>query len=71
MRGDRGTEVALEYDRAGVRKEVKFSENRIRINNVPYSGMIDDEIGYIAFNGIYPGCRARSAQGLKGIERTT
>jgi len=51
LRGDRGTEVALEYDRAGVRKEVKIFRNRIRINNVPYSGMIDDEIGYIALTG--------------------
>ncbi|MEL6252078.1 MAG: S41 family peptidase [Bacteroidota bacterium] len=51
LRGDRGTQVALEYDRAGVRKEVKIFRNRIRINNVPYSGMIDDEIGYIALTG--------------------
>lgn len=51
LRGDRGTEVALEYDRGGVRKEVKIFRNRIRINNVPYSGMIDNEIGYIALTG--------------------
>ncbi|MEM6799849.1 MAG: S41 family peptidase [Bacteroidota bacterium] len=51
LRGDRGTEVAMEYDRNGARKEVKIFRNRIRIDNVPYYGMIDNEIAYVALTG--------------------
>jgi len=51
LRGDRGTEVAMEYERGGKRKEVKIYRNRIKIDNVPYYGMIDEKIGYIALKG--------------------
>ncbi len=49
MRGQVGTLVKLSVKRLGQENliELEFKREKIKINNVPYSGMITDEVGYI------------------------
>jgi carboxyl-terminal processing protease len=49
MRGQVGTPVKLSIKRFGVDKliEFEFKREKIKINNVPYFGMIDSDVGYV------------------------
>ena len=51
LRGERGTPIELTIKRG--EKELSFTLNRdrIKIDNVPYFGMIDDKVGYISLTG--------------------
>lgn len=50
LKGAAGTSLKLKVDRAGQTIEKTISREEIKIPDVPYSGMIDDEIGYIKLN---------------------
>jgi carboxyl-terminal processing protease len=49
MRGQVGTPVKLSIKRFGDDKllELEFKREKIKINNVPYFGMVDSDVGYI------------------------
>ena len=49
IRGEKGTEVTLSIQRAGVDNVIKFTLIRedIKVKDVAYSGMLNDRIGYI------------------------
>jgi carboxyl-terminal processing protease len=49
MRGQVGTPVKLSIKRFGDDKliELEFKREKIKINNVPYFGMVDGDVGYI------------------------
>jgi carboxyl-terminal processing protease len=49
MRGQVGTPVKLSIKRFGEEKlfDLEFKREKIKINNVPYFGMIDSDVGYI------------------------
>lgn len=49
LKGTPGTTVRITLRRIGVKEELKKTliRERIIINNVPYYGMVDDQIGYI------------------------
>lgn len=53
LRGEKGTEVSLSVNRPGEEEPITVTlmRDRIKIDNVPYGGMIDEEIGYIALTG--------------------
>ena len=53
LRGQPNTVVKLMIERMGVEQpfEVPVSREEIKIDNVPYYGMIDKEIGYISLTG--------------------
>lgn len=53
LRGAPNTSVSIVVQREGVVDPMKFSVTRqeIKIENVPYSGMVDPEIGYIRLRG--------------------
>ena len=52
LKGQAGTTVKLIVERAGNKDpiEVTLERAEIKINPVPYSGMVDDHIGYIKLN---------------------
>ncbi|HLP12660.1 MAG TPA: S41 family peptidase [Flavobacteriales bacterium] len=50
LKGAAGTSLKLKVDRAGQTIEKTISREEIKIPDVPYSGMIDNEIGYIKLN---------------------
>jgi carboxyl-terminal processing protease len=53
LRGQKGATVVLEVNRPGVPEPLNLTitRDRIKIDNVPYHGMVDHELGYIALTG--------------------
>jgi len=49
IRGEKGTDVILKIQRYGERDLIEFSLTRedIKVNDISYSGMLDDQTGYI------------------------
>jgi carboxyl-terminal processing protease len=56
MKGQVGTPVSLTIKRYGVEEPLKleFKRERIKLTNVPYSGMIDNDIAYIQLSDFTP-----------------
>jgi carboxyl-terminal processing protease len=50
LRGRAGSKVKVEYQRAGVNKTIELTREEVYINNVPYFGMLKNNVGYIALN---------------------
>lgn len=50
LKGQSGTSLVITYERAGVMDEVTLDREEIKIPDIPYYGMLDDEIGYIRLN---------------------
>ena len=77
LRGDAGSTFLLKYKRPGEKKpsEVKVKRRAIQLPSVPYYGMLDENVGYIALNQFTEGCSqdVRRAfielrqQGMKGF----
>ncbi|MDX2250469.1 MAG: S41 family peptidase [Bacteroidia bacterium] len=53
LRGEKGTEVILTILHPGEEQshEVKLSRDRIKVDNVPYFGMVNEKVGYISLTG--------------------
>ncbi|MBL1279444.1 MAG: S41 family peptidase [Fluviicola sp.] len=48
LKGPKGTEISIEIERNGTeRQTINVERDEIKLLDVPYSGMIDDKIGYI------------------------
>jgi carboxyl-terminal processing protease len=56
MKGQVGTPVSLTVKRMGTDEPIKldFKRERIKLTNVPYSGMIDNDIAYIQLSDFTP-----------------
>lgn len=56
MKGQVGTPVSLTVKRIGVDQPIRleFKRERIKLTNVPYSGMVDNEIAYIQLSDFTP-----------------
>lgn len=50
MRGQAGTDVTLKLERDGKQFERTLTRREIQLPNVPYSGMVDGNVGYIKLN---------------------
>ncbi|TAE47314.1 MAG: S41 family peptidase [Bacteroidetes bacterium] len=53
LRGDQGLMVTVEVLRSGLDKTLRVNliREQVKVNNVPYFGMVQDKIGYIALTG--------------------
>ena len=53
LRGQKGTKVRLTVKRVGEEEpeEVNLERDRIKIDNVPYFGMANEDVGYISLTG--------------------
>ncbi|MFK7920369.1 MAG: S41 family peptidase [Bacteroidia bacterium] len=53
LRGPKGESVQLNVKRSGeaTTLDFKLTRDRIRIDNVPYFGMVNEEVGYISLTG--------------------
>lgn len=77
MKGQVGTPVSLTVKRIGVEQPIKldFKREKVKVNNVPYSGMLDNDIAYIQLSDFTPdaGKEVKNAlttlkeQGAKGV----
>ncbi|MEX2485956.1 MAG: S41 family peptidase [Brumimicrobium sp.] len=51
LKGTKGSSITIKYDRPGEgEQEAKVTRDEIKLPDVPYSGMVDDGIGYIKLN---------------------
>jgi len=76
LKGQIGTTVEIKVKRKGIRKPIKFSLNRERINieSVPYYGLIEEDIAYIRLTEFSSGAGASVRAALvelkgKGAEK--
>lgn len=71
LRGQPKTPVKIVVMREGVDKPLEFEVMRddIKILNVPYSGMIDQEIGYISLTGFTHGAANEVKQAYEKLKR--
>jgi carboxyl-terminal processing protease len=77
MKGQVGTPVRLTVKRYGADSpiELSFKREKIKVNNVPYYGMVSDDVGYIKLSDFTPDASkevrialvALKEQGAKGI----
>jgi len=77
MKGQVGTPVSLTVKRMGIDKPIKleFKREKIKLNNVPYSGLVANDIAYIQLSDFTPDAakEVKSAltvlkeQGAKGV----
>ncbi|HWA32970.1 MAG TPA: S41 family peptidase [Cyclobacteriaceae bacterium] len=56
MRGQVGTSVSLTVKRYGVKDPIRleFKREKIKVSNVPYFGMISDNVGYVQLSDFTP-----------------
>ena len=77
MKGQVGTPVSLTVKRMGVDKPIKleFKREKIKLNNVPYAGIVADDIAYIQLSDFTPDAAKEvknaltvlKEQGAKGV----
>lgn len=70
LKGQADTEIALTIRRYGVEEpiKVKFKREHIRVENVPYSGMLNKETGYIRLSDFTPGAGNEVRKALEGLK---
>ena len=56
LKGDPGTPITLTIERNGKETDYSLKRERIAVPPVPYSGMIDQNTGYIRFTGFTQNC---------------
>ena len=47
LKGGAGTELTIKYKRGEAEKEITIKREEVKIAEVPYFGMLDDEVGYV------------------------
>ena len=77
MKGQVGTPVSLTVKRIGVEKPIKleFKREKIKLHNVPYYGMVSNDIAYVQLTDFTPDAAkevknaitALKEQGAKGV----
>ncbi len=50
LKGQSGTKLTIEYERAGTISETELEREQVKIPDVPYYGMLDDKTGYISLS---------------------
>ena len=49
LKGEPKTQVVLQVSRGGTLKEISIRREEIKVDNVSYSGMLNDHVGYVKF----------------------
>ncbi len=70
LKGQANTDITLTIRRYGVEKpmQVKFKREHIRVENVPYSGMITQDIGLIKLSDFTPGAGNEVRKALEKLK---
>ncbi len=70
LKGSAGTDITMKIERLGVGEMVKtFKRAKIKVNNVPYFGMVDKETGYIKLTGFTPDAGKEVQDALKNLKK--
>jgi len=69
MRGQAGTQVTLRLEREGKEFDVTITRAEIRLPNVPYSGMVEGNIGYIRLDEFTQNAAKNVREAFKKLKR--
>ncbi len=71
MRGDPGTQVVFRVKklRSGTVEDITVKRERIKIDDIEYAGMLDDNVGYISQNGFSDGVGADFRQKVTELKK--
>ena len=70
LKGSAGTDISMKIERPGVGEMVKnFKRAKIKVNNVPYYGMVDQNTGYIKLTGFTPNAGKEVQDALKELKK--
>lgn len=73
MRGEKGTQLRLKILRPGQTEPqvLAITRDRIRVPNVPFYGMVNEEIGYIALTGFTQDAGKEVEEALLSLKRNS
>lgn len=69
LKGSPGTEVEIEIERDGEQMTKTLKREEIKMNSVPYYGMVDDKIGYIILSSFTPTASQEVSDALKALKK--
>ncbi len=69
LKGQKGTTIKVEYERNGSVKNTEITRAEIKIPDVPYVGMLDDEIGYLKLNSFTQTASAEVGKAIKDLQK--
>ncbi|MEZ4825301.1 MAG: S41 family peptidase [Bacteroidia bacterium] len=71
LRGEKGTEVKLTVQKPGEdqTREISLTRDRIKVDNVPYFGMITDKVGYISLTGFTQDAGLEVQEATKALKK--
>ena len=71
MRGDPGTQVVFRVKklRSGQIEDITVTRERIKLDDIEYAGMLDDNVGYISQNGFSDGVGADFRQKVTELKK--
>ena len=70
LKGQANTDISLTIRRFGVEKpfQVKFKREHIRVENVPFSGMLSQDVGFIKLSDFTPGAGSEVRKALEKLK---
>lgn len=69
LKGSAGTDITMKIERPGIGTLVKtFKRAKIKVQNVPYFGMINEKTGYIKLTGFTPDAGKEVQDALKSLK---
>jgi len=69
LKGPKGTAVEVKVERANNKQEViRIERDEIKLPNIPYSGMLDSDIGYIKLSSFTPAASAEVKHNFNNLQ---
>ena len=53
LKGPKGSTIQLKVERNGTQLTIPITRDEIKLPDVPYSGMLNDKVGYIKSSAVY------------------
>ncbi|MCB0477330.1 MAG: S41 family peptidase [Crocinitomicaceae bacterium] len=69
LKGQKGTSIKVEFERNGEKMSTNITRDEIKIPDVPYTGMLDDEIGYVKLNSFTQTASGEVGKAIKDLRK--
>lgn len=69
LKGQKGTTIKVEFERQGEKKTTEITRAEIKIPDVPYQGMLTDDIGYLKLNSFTQTSSAEVGKAIKELKK--
>lgn len=68
LKGQKGTSIKVEFERNGEVKTTTITRDEIKVPDVPYKGMLNEEIGYLKLNSFTQTASAEVGKAIKELQ---